>query len=397
MELSCDRCLARLSTSEEPVPGRAYRVPCACGHTLIVELDAPLASAELELARSTTEDPFARALPRRNGRVEVTTPLHEGRLAERDPDAVPEETSGDGVTGALSFDDLLRRARAHGFLLGAAAGAIGAVVVAAALALATARPTGTTTIPVREPLAAPATAPAPPAEPSREPPPATRRAPTARRAGAEVASARGAPGERPPARAERGPAETAVPAEELPAPADASEVMTRGTTAAASPEPTLTAAAAPAETAGAERTAGDSPAAFASALAGTGTQAGVPERAGATPGPASRALEPSAASRPRRPFPEEDVAAALRSRRPAVSECIAATPGGPSAARARRFSLTVVIDPSGRVSEVFVDDPEVQETPLGQCLLRHARTMSFAPFDGSPYRVELALDYGDAG
>jgi hypothetical protein len=88
------------------------------------------------------------------------------------------------------------------------------------------------------------------------------------------------------------------------------------------------------------------------------------------------------------------VAEALRSRRAALADCVAATPGA-AAARGQRFALTIVIDPSGRVSDVEIDDPEIEATPLGVCLVRLAHGMSFAPFEGEPFRVELALGYGD--
>ncbi|HEY6005786.1 MAG TPA: hypothetical protein VIV57_23090 [Anaeromyxobacter sp.] len=89
------------------------------------------------------------------------------------------------------------------------------------------------------------------------------------------------------------------------------------------------------------------------------------------------------------------MAEALRARRAALADCVATTPGA-SAGRGQRFALTVVIDPSGSVSDVQIDDPEVEATPLGVCLVRLVQAMSFAPFEGEPFRVELSLGYGDS-
>ena len=121
-----------------------------------------------------------------------------------------------------------------------------------------------------------------------------------------------------------------------------------------------------------------------------------PPPAEGTAAPSAPAAAPHAAGKGKGPFPERDVAEALRSRRAALADCVATTPGSTAAARGQRFALTVVIDPSGRVSDVQIDDPEIEATPLGVCLLRLAHGMSFAPFEGEPFRVELALGYGDS-
>lgn len=92
------------------------------------------------------DDPFARAAAAPGGEPSGATAVERsvtalGPLAERDPHAPPDESAEYHVTGAISFDDLLRRARRGGFLAGCAAGALAAGVVAAALAWATsARP-----------------------------------------------------------------------------------------------------------------------------------------------------------------------------------------------------------------------------------------------------------------
>jgi hypothetical protein len=367
MDLTCDRCLAPLSVAE-PAPGRPRRVRCACGNTVVTEVGGSesharlLAIAQLDLAAGQQEDPFAGSGTSDERRAETSSA--ERRLAQRDPDAPADESAEYRITGASSFDELLRLARLKAFLAGAAAGAIGAASVAAVLAVALSRPGGTATVAivprVEQPAAATtATDDAEASAAATGAPAATRRAPGPRggpvRLGLDLAPAvRGA---------------KAVPARaSVPAAASASVPAPAAAIAPAAAAVTESAAAAAAATAPASEPASAPPSAVS---------AGTPVRA-------------------RGPFPESEVAQALRARRGAVAECVASTPGDASAARGQPFSLTVVIAPSGRVSDAEIDDPDVEATPLGVCLVRLARTMSFAPFEGDPFRVELALGYGDS-
>jgi hypothetical protein len=330
-----------------------------------------IASAEFELAPALGDDPFARALRPGTGRLEVTGPI-AARLAERDPDAPLDDSAEVHASGAVSFDDLIRQARMKGFLAGAAAGAIGAAAIAVVLALATPRPVATMTIQAIEPraeLSAPARrAPEPPAA-------ATRTAGAARGAGEVAPPARRAP-EAQPAPAPDAPIPSA-PVADAEVPPLAAEPGV-GLDLAAPPSP-----AAPSPVAAPRPAAAPIPAAAAH---------GAP--AGPEPSAASPAV-PAAAAKAKGPFPEREVAEALRARRAALADCVAATPGT-AAGRGQRFALTVVIDPSGRVSDAQIDDPEIEATPLGVCLVRLVHEISFAPFEGEPFRVELALGYGDS-
>ena len=118
----------------------------------------------------------------------------------------------------------------------------------------------------------------------------------------------------------------------------------------------------------------------------------------ASPGPPAGAAAPRA-PRPsvsERPVPEEAVAASEPSAQepaPAAEHASdpAALAGEPSPAAGGMEAK------AARVSDVQIDDPDVEATPLGMCLVRLARAMSFAPFDGRPFRVELALNWGKAG
>jgi len=420
MDFSCNRCKERFSTSEEAVPGRTYRIPCGCGNMIVLEIPdpsvetPPLSSGEYELVRTPRpdlraarisgadpeptapllesapgDDPFARAMPPA-GEVSgetpapAGTPTFGGRLARRDPDAPLDESAEFRVTGAVSFDDILRRARRQGFLAGAGAGALGAAAVAAVLALATPRPASTTIVVEREP----------PGESARPPDRAVDAPPAAGTGVAEREVARHAAtpaaATRPPPAAAAArrvtapplpePAERKVPGETvaaaaLPAPEPAPVAETPPDAAPAAPDPAAPAGEPPRDP------------------GGSGAHGAPPAEPGDPPPSTS---PPAKADGARRSFDERDVAEALRAKRGAIDACVAESPGGAAGARDRSFLLAVVIDPGGRVSGAHIDDPDVDATPLGACVVRLAQTMSFAPFEGPPFRVELALNYGKA-
>jgi hypothetical protein len=290
------------------------------------------------------DDPFARAAGA-EPTVAGAGRRASGRLARRDPHA-PVETSGElDLSGAISFDDLLRGARRRGFLAGIAVGAIAVVVAAVALTWLTAGP------PVRvatvhmalpqagEPIvAAPATPPprvtasAPPADPAAE-----RRSPQAALTGRR-----------------RAPALRALEA----APA----LLVPGLVLSAPEEPA----------------------------------AEVPAAAPPLPAPGSGPLDaPATPGSPARQLEEQEVVAALDARREAMAGCIAAHPADVAEARARRFHLVVTVDQTGRVARARLDDPDLGATALGSCVVRLARELRFEPFDGEPVRVELPLRLAD--
>jgi hypothetical protein len=299
-------------------------------------------------------DPFAPPEPRppvagAPPAAREPTATLSGALVDRDPHARAEETADWGATGAVSFEDVLRRARRHSFVSGCLAG--GAAVAAFCLVTwALFSTTPVTTREVRAERAEPAAGTAEPvaAAPAQRPGAGSASAATSRPAGSPAGgatAARGAPGRaRDPVRSEvtRSPAAAGAPAE----------------VAAAVDDP----AAAPLEPAASGAAAG--------AAAGVETAAGSPR-----PG-------------------EREVMAALRDRGEAIDECVALTPGDETAARGRRFQLLVVVEPAGEVSDVRVADPSVESTPLGVCLVRLGRELSFPPFEGEAVRVELPVRYG---
>jgi hypothetical protein len=313
------------------------------------------------------EDPFASAGP---DLATLTISLAETSdtlvrpLARRDPDALPEDTS-DCVTGAASFDDVLRRARRRGFLAGAAGGVVAGAALAAAVVA----------------LVRPATVAVAPVVPALSP----------RGDGRE--EGRAADDARDP-HAGRGPA--AVP--DLPAPLRPSRSPRAAGGArgeGARPARAGEEAGEGARAAGPVRDGGEDAQEAAAGAPGIDLRSAAET---ATPGEPPDAPDdavvatPAEAPAPPRRLEEAEVAAALASRRDALDACFAAADAGAPPGSVVR--LLVRVEPSGRVAGARTDDPLLDESPLGACLGEVARAMSFEPFEGDPVRVELPLRLG---
>lgn len=337
MNFSCDRCQKRFSTSEELVPGRPYRIRCACGNMIVLEMDDLDPAARHVDGEPVGDDPFGPATTQvqspRGAVAPAVIPMRAGRLARRDPYAASEESAEYRIPGAASFDDMLRRARRQGFVAGSVAGALGGLVISAAAALLTSRPVAAVTVPVLESRVE--------AERTMDAAPHTREAASDTPIGSATTR------------------RTAI-------------AMNRNFAAAA-----------------AARHLPETP----TRESVDGGEALDPSRPAAAE-PAM--LAPTEATAPARQLDEREVAAALRARRDAFEACVAATSGDAASARGHRFRVSVVIEPSGQVSDARIDDPQIDATPLGACLIRLAQTMSFAPFDGEPVRVEVPLRFGNA-
>jgi len=344
-------------------------------------IDEPDPFAPQRESEPLGDDPFVRARPQAaDRRGPDVTPTVVGPLARRDPDAALDESGEYRVTGAVSFDEVLGRARRQGFLAGAAAGALAGAVVAAALAVATSRPIAT--------VSRIAPAPAPDPAIAATPDPAAGAAPAPRGPGPAAMVNRPAEsaGASPPATATgAGPAPAAT--SDVPEPGGAAE-----RTPGAQSRPALAApreeAASAVEPGGADR-----PSSGDQAPGSGSTEAGGSPGSPAEAEDASRPAEARAAA----PGPpgEREVTAALSDRRDELDACVAETPGESAAARGRRFRLLVVIRPDGRVSEARTDDAEIGATPLGACLVRLAQELAFAPFEGEPVRLEVRVHSDD--
>ncbi len=392
MDFSCDRCKRRFSTSDEPTPGCAYRIRCDCGNLISVALPLPPEPrGEREVPapepRVVTEvlapgpqvgpevlapeprvvpdvfapgppaepDPFA---PPAGG--EGPTPARRRPLAKRDPLARVESAEF-RITGEVSFDDVLRRARWRGFLSGCAAGALAAGVVAAVLVLSGPRPTppGIATAP-SQPAGLAEAPPARPGAGAAAPSPTAAPRPSA-------PGGRGAPQQRAAVSSQKVTGDGGADADRI-APRPAIGLSLREGAARAAQEPAATADPSPA--------------------------VAPPPAPAPAPGVAEEARHPAPAPPPDaipapRALDERAVAAALRDRQDALEGCAAATLGGTEGAHGLALRLVFVVEPTGRVSTARIDDPEIERAPLGVCISRLARALSFAPFDGE--RVEVAL------
>lgn len=105
IKFTCDACGKRFSTTDDPAPGRTYRIRCTCGNTNVVRMDAraetgppPLApgpnqltpTQPASLSYDATDDPFLRAMmmdaPWQDPAPPATTgPAIPLPLARRDP------------------------------------------------------------------------------------------------------------------------------------------------------------------------------------------------------------------------------------------------------------------------------------------------------------------------
>jgi hypothetical protein len=447
MTFSCDRCGKRFTTSDDPVPGRSYRVPCACGNDVVLEI--PAASADARRAPSPrsaptprpralvapsprrARDPFAPAAAReplpddpfavaplapvpddpRNEPIVPTslevTPTLQGPLARRDPDAPEDESAEYRVTTALSFDDVLRRARRQGFLAGGIVGAVAAVAIAVGLAVATSRTSSAPHIPVPPPAAdagapSPAEPPSPPVEASAPPssPPGAAAVPDTRRAAMPDTPRAALPGSGalvPLARPARPPPDTAKP---VPDTAATAAIERNTALDVKSAVPDIEEDGIPAAEADAEGAEGGGGAASRVASSGPAPERDFEVGERSEGGAAGRDVEAGPVADepadPPEPPREVEVKAALAARQEALDECIALAPGEPAAARGQRFHLVVSVEPTGAVGDASVDDAEIARTPLGVCLVEIARMLRFPAFEGEPARVEVRVRHGVA-
>jgi len=347
-------------------------------------IDEPDPFAPQRESEPLGDDPFVRARPQAaDRRGPDVTPTVVGPLVQRDPDAPLDESGEYRITGAVSFDDVLRRARRQGFLAGAAAGALAGAVVAVALAVATSRPfataSRTATLPAPDPAIVATPGPAAAAAPARVPAP---RDPGP--AAIVNRPAEGAGASRPATASGAGPEPAATA--DVPEPGGVAE---RAPGAESSP-----AGAAPGDEAADAAESGPAGPPTGDRAPGSGTaEAGVSPGSPAEAKNAARPAEARAAA----PGPpgEREVTAALSDRRDELDACVAETPGDSAAARGRRFRLLVVIGPDGRVSDARTDDAEIGATPLGACLVRLAQELAFAPFEGEPVRLEVRVHSDD--
>ncbi|HET6923792.1 MAG TPA: hypothetical protein VFI16_11660, partial [Anaeromyxobacteraceae bacterium] len=133
---TCGECGKRYSTTDDPAPGRAYGIPCTCGHTIVVQVDErgqPMASAPPEVPRRSTptepmplqplsDDPFVRAMLGDGWQEPVAPPAAAApvagpRLARRDPQYAGRDEASDPLvsdTGDAALPETTRPRRLAG-------------------------------------------------------------------------------------------------------------------------------------------------------------------------------------------------------------------------------------------------------------------------------------------
>lgn len=312
---------------------------------------------------------------------------------------------------------------------------VAGVGLAAAAVLALVRPWESPGLPERRPTAAVARPVVPPVTPLVRPPePATRSAdPATHRQGGAPASdgaAAPAPAElaRQPARAtgaasptrrtgqrrpdQRTGAATAgeVAALEEGAPEEAPEPLFEAAGAEPAALPQAPSPPQPGLAAGAVAGPATSPAAPAGGLEAAPGPALAPAAAPA-PAPAAPAPPAAAAPAPTPPASRIAIPAAGRALSPAAVQtavgrlrvpfdrCVQSALGeaGGQALVGRRIGLLVAVGPGGLVETSEVDEPDVEQSPLGACLRRVASRLLFPPFDGEPVGLRIPLVLGAQG
>jgi hypothetical protein len=53
--------------------------------------------------------------------------------------------------------------------------------------------------------------------------------------------------------------------------------------------------------------------------------------------------------------------------------------------------VTMVLGPAGKVSSSVVDDPELNRSALGRCILRECEVIDYPAFSGEPVRVTTTV------
>jgi hypothetical protein len=102
--------------------------------------------------------------------------------------------------------------------------------------------------------------------------------------------------------------------------------------------------------------------------------------------PQGKALSPAA------------VQTAMGRQRAAFDRCVEAAlraDGGEPLA-GRKVGLLVAVGPGGLVEAAEVEEPDIEGSPLGECLRRAASRLLFPPFDGEPVGLRVPLVLGAA-
>jgi len=369
VNFSCDRCGRRYAIADDKVQGRSFRVKCkACDHTIVVAASAPVAQAipapRAEPPRPPPApkesgapappafaDPFAARADPPAAKAEKQAAMSESELAWMDQGSAPAAGAGPAAAreeGAPpEADELPAGARSGRRKLPVLAAAIALVAVAGVAGAVLWRRAERRPPPPPAPIAV-APAPVPPPAP---PPPA------------EVPAPPPAPPEPPAATAEAAPAPAPAPA----APAQPGFRAAGGQGGSRDRQKNL-------KIATKDRRLLDlldkkQDAAPAAPVEATTLDSG------------KAALDPSAVER------------TLADNHSAFGACVTRAVKANPRLRVddRKATLMLTVQPSGEVSNVWIAEAELEQTPLGRCLVAASRRLVFPAFQGRAIDVAAPL------
>jgi hypothetical protein len=112
----------------------------------------------------------------------------------------------------------------------------------------------------------------------------------------------------------------------------------------------------------------------------------------ADPPPKPAETTPSPAAQPRPiGLTAEQVREKLDENKSALQGCVDEALRRDPNLRVGKIHIAATIAPSGQVSDARIDRRSVDEAPLGACLRRATRRISFPQFSGEPFEVDIPI------
>jgi predicted Zn finger-like uncharacterized protein len=392
MRFACDACGKKYSTSDEPAPGKIYKLRCkACGHVIVVRAQAGTSTALPLAAPGGPGEVAAGGAPASH----ASEPTEEGAVLDELPPLPPLTAAGGGPEPGPRAGGSGSGGPAGGYVELFGDGTtdrhlVGRVGERLAEAARASLPEGSLAGGAQDPLAPRVAGPASPPRPEPGPGPPPRPAPAP-------------PGA--PRRSHMG----AVIALGVAALVAITAVALLRTGRKAQAPPPATPPAAPAPATPSARVEEPAPAPPPAAEPAPRDEA---EKKPGRPRPAERKAEPrpAAAAEAPRPaaeertesrevrltdaesaLPPEVVQRVVNANRKAFAACIAAAESSGVRLDGRKVALRLTVVPAGTVTYPTLDDVTLNSTEMGQCLKNSARLMIFPKFKGDPIHLEVPL------
>jgi predicted Zn finger-like uncharacterized protein len=112
--------------------------------------------------------------------------------------------------------------------------------------------------------------------------------------------------------------------------------------------------------------------------------------------PAQRPAEPAHQATAFVGLTAEQVRRKLDENKPALQECVDDARRRDPTLQVGTIHVATTIAPSGQVTEARIDQPSVDESPLGACLKRATRKIVFPQFSGAAFDVDIPISVGAA-